>query len=199
MVWPTPIFKSKTCIFYKNRISEVIDEIFGTTVYCHSNISMVFLFVQNFIFTVINPLIPTCKKWVIFIKFWWAPWHSLPLVASILQWDLFHKVIIVNFVKYMVNPRVGCSLVCACVTNRDMCQYFGTLTTYMAVMTYQSWHISLKQNYSCRRRITISLSIRCSCHRLDIDTTSTWEVSVFLYNNHTKEVVLKGSLQPCKD
>ena len=58
----TTIFKSKTCIFYKNRISEVIDEIFGTTVYCHSNISMVFLFVQNFIFTVINPLIPTCKK-----------------------------------------------------------------------------------------------------------------------------------------
>ena len=87
----------------------------------HSNISMVLQFVQNFIFTVINPLIPTCKKWVIFIKFWWAPWYSLPLVASILQWDSFHKVPIVNFIKYyrlsmkiegdttvyMVNPRVG--------------------------------------------------------------------------------------------
>ena len=73
MVSPTSIFKSKTCIFYKNRISEAIEKIFGTTVYCHSNTNMVFLFVQNFIFTVINPLIPTCKKWVIFIKFWWAP------------------------------------------------------------------------------------------------------------------------------
>ena len=117
----TPIFKSKTCIFYKNWISEVIDKILGTSLNGHSNISMVLQFVQNFIFTAINPLIPTCEKWVIFIKFWWAPWYSLPLVASILQWDSFHKVPIVNFVKYyrlsmkiegdttvyMVNPRVG--------------------------------------------------------------------------------------------
>ena len=55
----TPIFKSKTCIFYKNWISEVIDKILGTRHNGHSNISMVLQFVQNFIFTVINPLLPT--------------------------------------------------------------------------------------------------------------------------------------------
>ena len=85
-----------------------------------SNISMAFLFFQNLILTVFNPLIPTYKKSIIFIKFNVPHGFCQALLPSILRWDSLHTLLSVNIEKYyrlsmeieydttihMVNPIV---------------------------------------------------------------------------------------------